>query len=793
MKKQLRQSTSRRVRLASFLLATTALSSVVPAIAQDAKPDDKTETKGTVEKVTVTAQKRQQQLQDVPAAVQALTTKKLEELQVSDLNDYSKHLPNVTIQPTSPGFVGVYMRGVASGENRNHSGPSPSVGMYLDEIPITTIQGALDVHVYDISRVEALAGPQGTLYGANSQAGTIRIITNQPDTAETYGSVTFEVNAVENGGIGHSAEGFVNVPLAENAAVRLVGWSQHDAGYIDNVYGERTYQEIWTPPFPGPGIVDNNLDRVQDDYNEVDTYGARLALRIDLNENWTATPMVMAQDQKTNGIFAFDPQNGDLQLTHWFPENSHDRWVLAALTVEGKISNLDVTLASGYLSRVVDVNSDYADYGFFYDTLLGYGNYFNSNGDTVNPAVINPAQYIQGRDGYSKISQEIRFASPAEQPLRFIAGLFYQRQEHDIFQRYLLDGFFDGWEIPGLNDTIWLTSQKRIDVDKAIFGEVAYDISNQLSVTGGLRFFKSENSLEGFFGFSEQFGIDYGVPSLGVGSCFAPSSTDRAPCTNLNKLTEETGYTHRLNLAYKIDDSRMVYATWSTGYRPGGVNRRGTLDPYSSDFLTNYEFGWKTTLANNTLRFNGAVFWEEWEDFQFSFLGGQGLTQIQNAGAATIKGIEADFEWALSDNFKLNGAATLLSTEFSGGPGFPPALNELPVTPEFKANVTARYEYKLFGLDAYSQGTLVLSSDAGIELRETEAAIIGRLPSYELIDLSSGFEAGTFKVDFYLHNILDERAIVGRSTECAITVCGGLPYDTPVQPRTMGLKVGKSF
>jgi hypothetical protein len=117
----------------------------------------------------------------------------------------------------------------------------------------------------------------------------------------------------------------------------------------------------------------------------------------------------------------------------------------------------------------------------------------------------------------------------------------------------------------------------------------------------------------------------------------------------------------------------------------------------------------------------------------------------------------------------------------------------LPVTPEFKANVTARYEYTLFGLDAYSQGTLVLSSDAGIELRETEAAIIGRLPSYELIDLSSGFEAGTFKVDFYLSNILDERAIVGRSTECAITVCGGLPYDTPVQPRTMGLKVGKSF
>jgi iron complex outermembrane recepter protein len=788
--KHIGRSNFRGARLASFLLATTALSSVLPVMAQEAKPEDKTE-KGTVEKVTVTAQKRQQKLQDVPASVQVLTTKKLEELQVTDLNDYSKHLPNVTIQPISPGFVGVYMRGVASGENRNHSGPSPSVGMYLDEIPITTIQGALDVHVYDISRVEALAGPQGTLYGANSQAGTLRIITNQPDSAETYGAVTFEVNAVEHGGIGTSAEGFVNVPLSEHAAIRLVGWSQHDAGYIDNVYGERTYQ-LQDPPFLG--IVDNNLDRVEDDYNEVDTYGARLALRVDLNENWTATPMVMAQDQKTNGVFFYDPANGDLQVTHWFPEDSHDQWVLAALTVEGKISNLDVTLASGYLSRVVDTNLDYADYGFFYD-ILGYGNYFNSNGDPLNPVFINPAQYIQGRDGYEKISQEIRLASPAEEPLRYIVGLFYQRQEHDIFQRYRIDGFFDGWEIPGLVDTIWLTSQKRIDVDKAIFGEVAYDVNSQLTLTGGLRLFKSENSLEGFFGFSEQFGIDYGVPSLGMGSCDVPFApiTDQAPCTNLNKLTEEKGFTHRLNLAYKLDADRMIYATWSTGYRPGGVNRRGTLDPYKSDFLTNYEVGWKSTLANNTIRLNAAVFWEEWEDFQFSFLGGQGLTQIQNAGEATIKGIEADFEWALSDNFKLSGAATLLSTEFSGGPGFPAAVSELPVTPEFKANMTARYEYKLLGLDAYSQGSIVLSSDSGIDLRETEAAIIGRLPPYELIDLSTGFEAGTFKVDIYLQNVLDERAIVSRSTECAITVCGSMPYDTPVQPRTLGLKVGKSF
>jgi len=762
------------LKLTTALLATTALSSVGPAMA-DAQ----------VEKVTVTAQKRSQALQDVPASVQVLSTKKLEELQVSDINDFSKFLPNVTIQPTAPGFVGVYMRGVASGENRNHSGPMPSVGTYIDEIPITTIQGALDIHVFDIQRVEALAGPQGTLYGANSQSGTIRIITNKPDTAEFTGAVSAEVNAVDHGGIGSSVEGYVNAPLSDNAAIRIVGWGQHDAGYIDNVRGTRLY--------PTSGILDDNFDRAKDNYNDVDTYGARMALKIDLDDSWSVTPMLMGQDQKSNGVFAYDPAVGDLEVTHWFPETGHDRWYMAALTVEGKIANLDMTIASGYLNRTADTQSDYADYGFFYDTVLGYGSYFTSDGVIPGGTLINPAQRIIGRDGYTKESHELRFASPGEDRFRFIAGLFYQRQVHDIYQRYVLDGFFPGHSVTTLPDTIWLTSQKRIDIDKAVFGEVSFDLTEQLTATGGLRLFKSENSLEGFFGFSAAFGAAYGVPLLGEGSCFAAANTRDAPCTNLNKLTEEEGYTHRLNLSYKIDDNRMIYATWSTGYRPGGVNRRGTLPPYDSDFLTNYEFGWKTTLADGTLRFNGAVFWEEWEAFQFSFLGLNGLTQIQNAGQATIKGIEGDLEWAVSENFKLSGSATYLDTEFEGDPGFPPAVDELPVTPSFKANMIGRYTFDLNGWDGYAQAALVYSGDSGIDLRAADAAIIGRLPSYTLVDLSTGFDTGMFTVDFYLNNVFDERAILARYTECAIQTCGAQPYNVPSQPRTYGLRVGHRF
>ena len=197
-------------------------------------------TEGVLEQVIVTAQKRQEDLQDVPLSITALGTQKLEEMHVADFDDYAKLLPSLSYASFGPGFARVFFRGVSSGDNGNHSGPLPSVGMYLDEQPITTIQGALDVHIYDIARVEALAGPQGTLYGASSEAGTIRIITNKPDTTRFEAGYDLEGSMLD-GEAGYVAEGFVNLPIGDKAAIRLVGWGKHDAGYITNVAQPRTY------------------------------------------------------------------------------------------------------------------------------------------------------------------------------------------------------------------------------------------------------------------------------------------------------------------------------------------------------------------------------------------------------------------------------------------------------------------------------------------------------------------------------------------------------------------------
>src|SRR4051794_10614487 len=191
--------------------------------------------------IIITATKREENLQNVPISVQALGTRRLDQLNISNFEQYTKQLPSVTFQTAQPGFTTVYIRGIAAGGDGNHSGSLPSVGTYLDEQPVTTIGGTLDVHIYDIARIESLAGPQGTLFGASSEAGTIRIITNKPELGVTSGRVDGELNSVSHGGIGGKLEGMINIPNSPNIAFRASAFYQHDAGYIDNIFAERTY------------------------------------------------------------------------------------------------------------------------------------------------------------------------------------------------------------------------------------------------------------------------------------------------------------------------------------------------------------------------------------------------------------------------------------------------------------------------------------------------------------------------------------------------------------------------
>lgn len=825
------------------LAAAICLAMAAPAFAQDAgqaqapaaAPAAKPKTT-TLSVVNVTAQKRVENLQKVPISINVLETDQLEALHVQNFNDYVKYLPSVTFQQggggiaTGPGFASIYMRGVASGGNTNHSGSQPSVGVYLDDQPVTTIQGPLDIHMYDIARIEVLAGPQGTLYGASAEAGALRIITNKPDISGFAANYAIGVDKVAHGGVGFTAEGMLNIPISKSAAVRIVGWREHDAGYIDNQAGSRT--------FPVSGITVSNADNckpgpmlecfghARKHYNDANTNGARAALKVDLNDNWSISPTLMGQQTISHGTFAGDPAIGDLAVTHFYPERVNDRWWQGALTVQGKIGNFDLTYAYAHLKRDQEEQTDYNDYSFWYDTLLSYGAYIHDN----SGALINPSEFISDRDHYANSSHELRIVSPKEDRLRVVAGAFWQKQKHDIMQDYQINKLATSLSVAGWPNTIWLTRQMRYDYDKALFGELSYDIiPDELTATVGERYFRTSNDLYGFYGFSKGFSPN---SSYGEAGCISPQPFIDAPCLVFNKHVKESGSLGKFNITWNISPTKMVYATRSEGFRPGGVNRAGQLPPYQADFLTNLELGWKTSWFDNRVSFNGAVFREKWNDFQFNILGANGLTQIKNANSARIDGLESQVNWQATYNLNLStGLAwynAKLTANYCGftdangntvtycpagtinpntgavvaGP-LAPKGTQLPITPRFKANLVARYTFNLGGNDAFVQAAFVHVGRRTTDLRLLERSLLGNLPAYNSVDLSAGIQKGSWSLNAYVDNVFDKRAALYKFTECGVTVCAahnvvaqypnGQVYTGFSQPRTFGIRFKQDF
>lgn len=824
----------------SGLLASTALSLPAMAQAQDT-PKTSAELPPDQDEIVVTAQKRDESIQSVPISMLAIGTRKLDQLNISNFNEYTQLLPSVAFQTSQPGLTTVYMRGVASGGDGNHSGSLPSVGSYLDEQPVTTIGGTLDIHIYDIARIESLAGPQGTLYGASSQAGTIRIITNKPDTSGFEGRVDVEANTVAHGGQGGKIEGMINAPLSGSAALRVVGFYQRDAGYIDNVPGTRSFL-----PTPG-GITVKNDAFVENDYNDTETWGGRAALKVDLDDVWTVTPTVLYQEMRGHGTYAFDPRVGDLEVQHFYPENRRDRFIQGALTIEGKIGNWDLTYAGAYLDRKAYSATDYTDYSEAYDNLYasvgglaGYFYYQDNAGNTIDPR-----QWVIGTDHFKKTSQELRVASPSSDRFRIVAGMFYQRQSNLIHQDYKIPGLGTAVSVNGSPGTLWLTQQHRVDKDYAMFGEASFDISPKLTFTAGARVYIYDNSLIGFFGFGRNPGVDpadgrpytaspfnaAGSSRTGVASCFMadgrtlrdayldgsptntllPAAVAGGPCTNLAtyasgklipKKTIDQGVTYRFNLTWKPTDDLLFYAVASSGFRPGGINRRGDVAPYSTDTLYNYELGWKTTLADGKLRFNGALYQQNWKSFQFSFLGPNSFTIIQNGPDARIRGAEMDANLTLGGlNLTVAGSYTdaktredLCATQICIGDGtdvLAPSGTRLPITPRFKISSTARYSVPLGAGRGYVQGLVAHQSSASSDIRVAKAAALGRIEGYTTGNVAFGFELARYNLELFAQNIWDERGQISRFQQCG--ACDQRPYIVPITPRTIGIRAGARF
>jgi iron complex outermembrane recepter protein len=810
--------------LASGTLAAALFGQMPAAYAQSAAQSSNN-SEG-LEEIIVTAEKRTQNLQDVPASIQAIGNQELTELHVEDFTDYMKMIPSASIQELGPGNNRVFMRGIAAGDYPNHSASLPSVGTYLDDQPLTTILGAIDIHVYDIERVEALAGPQGTLYGASSESGTIRIITNKPDPSAFSASYDVQGSLGRRNAAGGQIEGYANIPIGNSAAIRIVGWYDYEPGFIDNRPNTLTLPgyPADSPPdgFTGGGpFTLNNAATAKNNYNDLQTYGARAALKLNLGDTWSITPMVMTQITESNGIFAEEIETpallavesnpiGPNQVSHFLPESSYDDFTDATLTLEGKLGTWDVLYATSFLKRHNVSYSDYSDYSLAYDT----GNYwYDTSGKSINPT-----QYITGGYNYTGDANELRFTSPANEPVRFVGGLYQQRQQNFILQRYVINGTdgdgldagngtFPTESVTGWKNTWWLTDQLRVNRDWAAFGELSYDFLPHLTATAGLRWFKYDNTLGGFYG----FGLNSAFGSYeGEQTCVIQQPFYGAPCQDLvQPASTGHGTTPKFNLTYKIDDDHLIYGTYSKGFRPGGVNRIVST-PYLADFLINWELGFKTSWFNHSLRVNADVFRDYWNNFQYDFLGPNSVTIIANAAQARSQGLEAEIQWQPIKALTLtaNAASTdaRLTANYCGqvnANGSPvtncaaplaPSGTPLPVTAPFKANLTARYTFPVGNLNGYAEGALVYQDGVWSDLRLYQRGILGQQPSYTTFDLSVGVQQKSYNFEIFAKNLTNETVQLYHYAECTPQTCG--PYAVYAglgQPRTIGIRFGEKF
>ncbi|MBT8080738.1 MAG: TonB-dependent receptor [Gammaproteobacteria bacterium] len=811
MKKFERKQVAKAISLALTGSAIAAFV-IAPAQAQNSTP--------ALEEIIVTAQKREQSLQDVAVSIQVLDNQQLENLNIRSFEDFIDFLPTVSYDSAGPGYAKIYMRGIASGGDGNHSASMPSVGYYLDEQPVTTINQILDIHMYDIARVETLSGPQGTLYGQGSQSGTIRIITNKPVMGERQLGYDVEVNSVDEGDTGYNLNGFGNFPIGDRAAVRLVAWTKETAGFIDLV--------PHTMNFPGPQPTSaNNHDYAREDYNKVNTTGLRALLKVDLNENWSVTPGIMYQDSEIEGTWQHNPEmHGDLQTGAMWDAGADDEWYQASLTLEGSIGNLDVIYAGAYLDRENVSEYDYSDYTEYWANYSEYFSgatwcvYYNAAGECAVGT-----QYVGGFEQYDRQSHELRVQSSPDQRFRWIAGAFFQSQEHNFDLQWIVPDLDPAATVvlPPTGDrkfggnTVWQTYQVREDQDTAVFGELTFDFTEQLTGTLGARYFEYENSLYGFNGFARHCTGQY-IDGDFVEIPAADGGEMQYPCFNtriLDDVAEGDDWAFKFNVEYAFSDDHLLYATWSEGFRAGGVNRARVpgIPKYDPDFVTNYEIGWKLLLADGRLRLNGAAYIIDWDNFQFGFLdfAVSNLTIVQNVGNSRTTGLEFDLTYAVTDNNTLTVAGSYndaeLETDFwridddrlAGLPANAPKGTPMPYVPELQLSGIWRSNFEVGTLPGYFQAAASYTGARWNDLDTLNVPARREMDAYTLVHLSAGIETDNWSLGLFINNAFDERVEIdiadpGYGTGIPGYVPPGTAWTTMTnRPRSYGIRFSQRF
>jgi len=765
-----------------------------------------------LEEVTVTATKRAENLQDVPFAVSALGQEKLDELNIANFDDYIRYLPGVNAAGRGPGQSSIFIRGMATDSSDQTSieigAPVPNVALYLDEQPVSSGGRNLDLYAADIARVEVLPGPQGTLFGASSQAGTIRLITNKPVYNEFQAGFKASIATTKGGDLSNSVEAYMNWPVIDDTlAIRGVFYNAVEGGYIDNVYGENAYtaDDVGFPEGAESTVV-NNIQFVENDFNDAVYTGGRISVNWAINDDWELLGQYMAQTLDVDGVFDHSPESindipnvqsgsrvvGDLKVQRFFPDYLDDEFQRLGLTVTGRLGALDLVYAGSYLDREVNNSFDYSGY-----TQIGnYGYYYLCQPEYTLCG--DPTQGVIAYITNERTTHELRISSSEGERVNFVAGIFYDDITTKVDTNFYVagsTGYFapnrpiagstqnnPAFRPPGItfiNDAI------REEEQIAFFGEVTFDVTDKLSLTAGARYYDLESSLLGSSSFANV--CDFSMP--------CDSSQDGEGGRNYDEIfapflpLKESDTILKGIVSYRLFDDTLFYMLYSEGFRPGGFNRIDSDEvpkTYVSDEVTNYEFGWKSTLLGGTLRFNGSIYRIDWDglqvgitDFDISV-----ITFTTNAADAEITGFEGDLTWLATDNLTLAGAWSLNDTEMvrvpPGASDIAGAGSRLALAPEVQYNLSARYQWVQNQMAPYAQVVYAYTSD-----QYSSIVVDNRFlqKSYNTLDASFGLHLDNWSVELFGENLTDERAqlfINSLDTDLRITTN---------RPRTFGLKV----
>ena len=686
-----------------------------------------------IEEVIVSAQKKSENLQNVPISVTTLSADELDSLNIKDFADYVLQLPAASAVQRRPGQGQIFMRGISDGGNVNQSLQGPAVAIYLDESPVTMIGDNLDVHVYDIERVESLTGPQGTLYGAASQAGNLKIITKKP-SSEFDSGFNLSAESTRGGDGSTMVEGFVNIPLSQNAALRFVGFNDRDGGFIDSVNDSITY--------PVSGITRSNEVFVEDNFNDAVKDGYRAALRVDLSENWKLDVNYMGQETSTNGVWDHNPDElGEYNVSRFYDDKTHDEWTRFSATVTGDLGFADLTFTTSSLERDFEVLSDYSHYsidGYVEGYYTCYEYYF---GPCVDPSIQFENDTHQEYD-----TTEIRLSSKEGEKFNWIIGAFQTENVTEYDSQWHVPAINPDAAVPGSKDLYYQTDQVRAEDESAVFGELYYQINDKMELTLGHRKFDNETTLKGFVG-------TIWWPNSLYGSTTRPD--------NVNSKYDGSDSISKINLSYQVDNNSMLYITRSEGYRPGGANRTTQLGAtYDADFLTSTEFGFKSISMDGRLRLNGAMYQMDWDDIQLGWFDSSIslLGLVDNIGKANSNGFELDAKYILSDTVSVavgyaNNEAVLKEDYVLRGVVEAKDGQDLPFTPDTKYNVTINVDT---GDTSSLQFNYVYVDEMWNDLFYDDREM---QDSYGIANLSFTTQVGeNSTMQIYMDNIFDEVA-----------------------------------